>query len=124
MGSKGGPSIAKPSVNIGQKTAETTKVKTADPVRRKEPEFIDAPMYKVMLVGDEAYDQGHVVQRICAVMEDIDENRASSIFRDAMGPEGKAMCGKYPLEHAELYKEQLLRSEPIIYSDLEEENKP
>merc|ERR1740129_33990 len=71
--SKGGPSIAKPSVNIGQKTAvttkvgqktktvQTTKVKTADPVKRKEPEFIDAPMYKVMLVGDEGYDQGHVV---------------------------------------------------------------
>ena len=81
-------------------------------------------MYKVMLVGDESYDQGHVVTRICTVMDDIDENRAAGIFRASMGPEGKAMCGKYPLEHAELYKEQLLRSDPIIFSDLEEENKP
>ena len=77
-----------------------------------------------MLLGDESYDQGHVVTRICTVMEDIDENRASTIFTAAMGNAGKAMCGKYPLEHAELYKEQLLRSEPMILSDLEEENKP
>jgi hypothetical protein len=33
------------------------------------------------------------------------------------------MAGKYPLEIAELYKEQLIRSDPMIFSDLEEENK-
>jgi hypothetical protein len=36
---------------------------------------------------------------------------------------GKAMCGKYPLEHAEMYVEQLLRSDPIIFAELEEEDK-
>jgi hypothetical protein len=33
------------------------------------------------------------------------------------------MCGKYPFEMAELYKEQLIRSDPMIFSDIEEENK-
>jgi hypothetical protein len=27
------------------------------------------------------------------------------------------------LEHAEMYKEQLVRSDPLIYSDVEDENK-
>ena len=78
-------------------------------------------MYKVMLIGDEEYEQAHLITRITEVMEDIDENRASIVFQQAQ-QSGKSMCGKYPLEHAELYVEQLLRSDPMIYSELEEEN--
>jgi len=74
-----------------------------------------------MLIGDEEYEQAHLITRICEVMEDIDENRASTVFQQAQ-QSGKSMCGKYPLEHAELYVEQLLRSDPMIYSELEEEN--
>lgn len=54
-------------------------------------------------------------------MEDLDEDAAATVFQQAM-QEGKAMCGKYPFEVAELYKEQLLRSDPLIFCDLEEEN--
>ena len=43
-------------------------------------------------------------------MEDLDEDAASTVFQQAMAA-GKAMCGKYPFEVAELYKEQLLRSD-------------
>jgi hypothetical protein len=46
----------------------------------------------------------------------------ATIFQQAQ-QEGKAMCGKYPMEHAEMYKEQLIRSDPMIFSDIEEENK-
>lgn len=35
---------------------------------------------------------------------------------------GKAMCGKFPFERAELFKEQLIRSDPIIFAEMEEEN--
>jgi ATP-dependent Clp protease adapter protein ClpS len=55
-------------------------------------------------------------------MEDLDEDAASKIYQQAQ-QHGKAMCGKYPLEHAEMYKEQLIRSDPMIFSDLEDENK-
>lgn len=134
VGPSGGSSLAKPSVEIGQKTAVGTKVtqksKTSsarrvqvdEPTKRREPNIEDAPMYKVMLIGDEEYDQGHIIQRICEVMEDVDENQASTVFKAAQ-QSGKSMCGKYPMEHAELYVEQLLRSDPIIYSEMEEENK-
>ena len=50
-----------------------------------------------------------------------DEDQAATVFQQA-NQEGKAMAGKYPMEIAELYKEQLIRSDPMIFSDLEEEN--
>ena len=131
-GETGGAALAKPAVKIGQKTALVTqqksavvqkqKAKTSEPISRRDEEFQDAPMYKVMLVGDGDYDQAHVVERMCAIFEDMDENKAASVFKQAQQG-GKAMCGKYPYEYAELYKEQLLRSDPMIYSDVEEENK-
>lgn len=58
---------------------------------------------------------------LAAVVEDLDEDAAATVFQQAM-QEGKAMCGKYPFERAELFKEQLLRSDPMIFCDLEEEN--
>ena len=80
-------------------------------------------MYRLMLLGDEEYEQAHVVERLCAILDDVDEGAAASILKQAQIA-GKAMCGKYPFEHAEMYKEQLARSDPLIYSDLEEEDKP
>jgi ATP-dependent Clp protease adapter protein ClpS len=128
---EGGAAIAKPSVKIGQKTAVVTetvkkvevrkKNQPGEPVTRREEEFMDAPLYKLMLLGDDAYDMSHVIERLCAVMEDLDEDAALTIYQAAQSA-GKAMCGKYPQEHAEVYKEQLLRSDPTIYADLEDEN--
>jgi len=103
------------------KQIQKEKVKTGDPVSKRKEEFQDAPMYKVMLLGDDSYDAEHVVLRMTAVMEDLDEDSASTVFQQAM-QEGKAMCGKYPYERAELFKEQLLRSDPMIFVEMEEEN--
>ena len=83
---------------------------------------MEAPLYKVMLIGDDAYNSGHVIDRMCAIMEDMDEDEASTFFQQAQA-RGKAMCGKYPMEHAETYKEQMLRSIPMIFCDIEDENK-
>jgi len=126
---EGGAAIAKPK--IGQKTAVEVqtkqkvqikrKIKPAEPVQRREEEFQDAPMYKLMLIGDDAYDPTHVVERMCAVIDDMDEDQAAEVFKQAE-MNGKAMCGKFPYERAELFKEQLQRSDPMIFSEMEEEN--
>jgi len=123
--------MAQPEVEIKTKTKQATKekqkvlkkekVSTGEPVSRKEEEFQDAPMYKLMLLEDDSYDAEHVVERMCAIIEDLDEGAAATVFQQAM-QEGKAMCGKYPFERAELFKEQLLRSNPMIFADMEEEN--
>lgn len=128
--SGGGAAIAKPAVKQAQKTEtkakektrSTSKAKTHDPISRRDEEFEDAPMYKLMLIADESYDPVHVVERMCAIVEDMDEDQASTVFQQA-SQSGKAMCGKYPFERAELFKEQLLRSDPMIFSDIVEENK-
>jgi ATP-dependent Clp protease adapter protein ClpS len=122
--------LAQPDIKIGtkvetkqkQKVETKRKVQTGDPIAKRKEKFEDAPLYKVMLIGDDAYDSGHVIDRMCAIMEDMDEDQASTVFEQAQMA-GKAMCGKYPLEHAEMYKEQLLRSDPMIFADLEDENK-
>jgi len=127
---EGGAAIAKPKVGVDtkqvikQKSKSVSKrsAKSSDPVSRREEDFQDAPMFKVMLIGDESYEQAHVMQRICEIMEDMDENQAATVYKQAKQA-GKAMCGKYPLEIAEMYAEQLVRSDPMIYADVEDENK-
>jgi ATP-dependent Clp protease adapter protein ClpS len=104
-----------------QVTVQKQKVSSADPISKREQEFQDAPMYKLMLLADGAYETEHVITRMCTVMDDFDEDRAKTVLEQAQ-MSGKAMCGKYPFERAELFKEQLLRSDPMIFADLEEEN--
>ena len=126
--SGGGAAIAKPAIKTSQKVEtkqkekvkQRQKAKTHDPISRRDEEFEEAPMFKLMLLGDDSYDAAHVVERMCAVVEDMDEDQAATVFQQA-NQEGKAMAGKYPMEIAELYKEQLIRSDPMIFSDLEEE---
>lgn len=105
-----------------QKQKQKQKAKTEDPISKRKEEFEDAPMFKLMLLSDDSYDTEHVITRLCAVMDDIDEDQAKTILEQAQAS-GKAMCGKYPFEIAELYKEQLIRSDPMIFADLEDENK-
>ena len=127
---EGGAAIAKPKVGVKVETVTKQKVKsrqkqqsrTSDPISRRDEKFEDAPLFKVMLIGDEDYEQAHVIERMTEILDDMDENQAASVFKTAQQG-GKAMCGKYPLEHAEMYKEQLIRSDPMIFSDVEEENK-
>jgi ATP-dependent Clp protease adapter protein ClpS len=128
--SGGGAALAKPAIKTVQKTEviakekvkSTTKAFTHDPISRRDEEFEEAPMFKLMLLGDDSYDVSHVIERMCAIVEDMDEDQAATVFKAAKST-GKAMCGKYPFERAELFKEQLIRSTPMIFSDLEEENK-
>ncbi|EEC50502.1 predicted protein [Phaeodactylum tricornutum CCAP 1055/1] len=123
--------MAQPETQIKTKTKQVTKekqeviqkskVSTGDPVQKRDEDFQDAPMYKLMLLADDGYDGEHVITRMCAILEDMDEDAAATVFKQAQ-QSGKAMCGKYPFERAELFKEQLVRSTPMIFSDLEEEN--
>eukprot|EP00531_Pseudo-nitzschia_arenysensis_P016111 CAMPEP_0116127996 /NCGR_PEP_ID=MMETSP0329-20121206/7128_1 /TAXON_ID=697910 /ORGANISM="Pseudo-nitzschia arenysensis, Strain B593" /LENGTH=168 /DNA_ID=CAMNT_0003622113 /DNA_START=140 /DNA_END=646 /DNA_ORIENTATION=- len=128
--SGGGAAIAKPQIKTSQKveTVQKEKVKqrqdakTHDPISRRDEEFEEAPMFKLMLLGDESYDPVHVAERLCAILDDMDEDQASTVIQQA-SQSGEAMCGKYPFEKAELFKEQLIRSDPMIFSDIKEENK-
>ncbi|MGK3740948.1 MAG: ATP-dependent Clp protease adapter protein ClpS [Bacillariaceae sp.] len=128
--SEGGAAIAKPQVKTNQKVETVQKSKQEqkqkaeihDPISRRDEEFMEAPMFKLMLLGDESYDAVHVMERMCAIVDDMDEDQATTVIQQAKSS-GEAMCGKYPFEKAELYKEQLIRSDPMIFSEIKEENK-
>ncbi|CAM9970135.1 unnamed protein product, partial [Hapterophycus canaliculatus] len=80
----------------------------------------DAPMFNVLVIGDEEYNREHVVLSIQDIVPDTDNTRAAEIFEEAQEG-GKGLCGTYPEEEAELYVEQFTRCEPIIYADMEKE---
>jgi len=98
------------------------KAKAAQPKTRSEVETEDAPRYKVLLIGDEEYAEEHVVDRMVDIVDDLDKKQSIEIFYAAQKA-GKGLVGVYPLEISEFYVEQLLRSEPIIFSELEKEGK-
>ena len=103
-----------------QKQAQKQESKTAGPVSKRKEEFEDAPMYKLMLLDDDSADVEHVIKSLCKICDGMDEDQAATVFKQAQAG-GKAMCGIYPFERAELFKEQLQRSNPMILADLEKD---
>ena len=124
----GSAAIAKPKIKVDQATKvvqkskqkQKQKAEVFDPISRRDEDFEDAPMYKLMLVGDDSYDASHVIERLCAILDDMDEDQAKTVMQQASSG-GQAMCGKYPFERAELFKEQLIRSTPMIFADMVED---
>ncbi|KAL9184451.1 hypothetical protein ACHAXT_002537 [Thalassiosira profunda] len=103
-----------------QESKQKKKFKPSEPDQLNENDFEDAPMYRLYLIGDEGYDQEHVVTRIHEIVEDCSEDDAATLFKAAYQG-GEAFMGKYPMEIAETYAEQLTRSDPIIYADVRDD---
>ena len=124
-GKGGGTAFATKTV-----TVTTTKQTTEQDVKQKKKykpsdpdqlnDFEDAPMFRLYLIGDEGYDQEHVVTRVHEIVEDCSEDDAATLFKSAYQT-GEAFMGKYPREIAETYAEQLTRSDPIIYADVRDD---
>jgi len=100
-----------------QKSKQKKKFKPSDPDLKSDEDFEDAPMFRLYLIGDEADEQAHVVTRLSDVVEDCSVDDAATLFKSA-SQTGEAFMGKYPKEIAEMYAEQLTRSDPIIYADV------
>ncbi|CAM9263950.1 unnamed protein product [Ectocarpus sp. 6 AP-2014] len=108
-------SVAAPKSESAQETKKKQVTKT-----KRATETEDAPMFQVLVIGDEEYNREHVVMSIQDIVPDTDNTRAAEIFEEAQEG-GKGFCGTYPEEEAELYVEQFTRCEPIIYADMEKE---
>lgn len=44
---------------------------------------MDTPMWKVILLGDEEYSEGHVVETLTRVIDDMEVVKAEKCFREA-----------------------------------------
>lgn len=72
----------------------------------------EVPMFKVVLLGDTEYEEGHVttqLQKICQV----DKGKASKCFQEAQ-QSGSSVVVVVPEEHAEFYAQQLKRAEIFV----------
>jgi len=82
---------APPETKIKQKTApaqvkEKAKEKTvelAEPMTRTVTEAAEVPMWKVVLLGDEEYDEAYTIQTIQQVCVDITKQKAEQAFNEA-----------------------------------------
>eukprot|EP00640_Fibrocapsa_japonica_P004527 CAMPEP_0113943810 /NCGR_PEP_ID=MMETSP1339-20121228/28119_1 /TAXON_ID=94617 /ORGANISM="Fibrocapsa japonica" /LENGTH=130 /DNA_ID=CAMNT_0000948773 /DNA_START=214 /DNA_END=606 /DNA_ORIENTATION=+ /assembly_acc=CAM_ASM_000762 len=108
-------SIAKPSLQ----TKQTVKVEKV--VKDKTSSYM-APNYNVILLGDEEYSKGHVVQCLMDIIEGMDKKRADNAYEACMTSRA-ALVAVAPKEVAEHYAKELARCDPIVYADIEPENK-
>lgn len=76
----------------------------------------------VFLIGDEKYKQTHVTTRLTQIIPEVNDKIAIDIF-EAAQKTGEGLCGKFDAEVAELYAEQLTRSDPIIFAEARPEKK-
>ena len=78
-------------------------------------------MWKVILLGDEEYEEDPVCEVLKAVIPEIDNLRqAAEKYQEAQAT-GKALLLVVPKEQAEHYVEQLVRADPMVYGSIEEE---
>mmetsp|Transcript_3935 Transcript_3935/g.10095 ORF Transcript_3935/g.10095 Transcript_3935/m.10095 type:complete len:150 (+) Transcript_3935:23-472(+) len=95
------------------------KVDAAKPKRKTVEELEELPMFKVFLLGDDTYEQEHICKSLMDTVEDMDIKRAEEIHQTAQEA-GQALVTILAQEPAEFVVEQLLRKEPMIFSELEE----
>jgi len=125
------PQIAKPKTQTKQtfKTAGggggggggAPGAQIAKPKRKAHVE--DVPMWKVILLSDEEYEQDPVCSVLVSVIPGIENDRqAGERYQEAMST-GRSLLVVQPKEQAEFYVEQLARCDPemIVFSQIEEE---
>ena len=95
------------------------KVQNAKPAMKKES--APTPMWKVIMLGDEEYEVDPVCDVLKTVIPDIENFQQAKEKYDECESTGKAMLLVVPKEHAEAYVEQLIRAEPMVYAEIEEE---
>jgi ATP-dependent Clp protease adaptor protein ClpS len=87
----------------------------ARPKRKTQADEI--PMYKVILLSDDEYEEGHVVTQLQKICQ-LSKNEASRVFIEAQSTGSSVVC-VVPEEHAEFYAQQLKRAD--IYVTIEKD---
>jgi len=96
----------------------------AKPIRKAHTE--DVPLYKVLLLGDDEYEEDPVCEVLNQVIPEITNLRQAQERYDEAQKTGKSLLLIVNKELGEAYVEQLARADPemIVYADLESESGP
>uniref|UniRef100_A0A7S0Y2B2 Adaptor protein ClpS core domain-containing protein n=2 Tax=Hemiselmis andersenii TaxID=464988 RepID=A0A7S0Y2B2_HEMAN len=120
------PQIAKPKVEVGNPMKQPStapgapKTSTPKPKLAKKTQDDEAPMYKVILLGDPEYEQSHVVTQITKVIPSVKKEEATRCYVEAQMM-GTSVIITVTEEHAEHYVQQLKRQQ--IYAKMEKESR-
>ena len=110
---------AKPTPGGGSPQKQQTKTVQVAPPERK-TEDAEVPMWKVVLLGDEEYDEAYVVQTIKQVVVQVTREKCESCFQEAQ-QHGASEIVVVPQEHAEHFVQQFHRCDPVVYTTCEPE---
>jgi len=116
------PKVVNPWTNEAPRSSPAKKKKQSKRREReeesppyKEREKMDAPMCRLMLLGDEEYEKTHVVQACTKVCKGLSTVDAEKCFDEAQKHE-KAELVVTSQELGEAYVLALCRMDPIVYA--------
>lgn len=110
--------ITKPSVGQPAKPAQQQKAQTAQPKLQQQDAHI--PMWKVLLLGDEEYEEDPVVGVIVEILPELGADQARQKFHQAQST-GDSVLTVVNQEHAEAFVSQFHRSLPMVFADAQPE---
>ena len=123
VGAMPAPKIGRPKTSVKKSTpifnepsptpeTESDAGLTRPKMKRKtDTEFV--PMWKVILIGDEEYEERYVVQVLVKNIPKLDKNEARRIYHEAQ-TQGEALIIVVAQEHAEFFATMLKRSELYV----------
>eukprot|EP00173_Palmaria_palmata_P001811 Plantae.Rhodophyta-Palmaria_palmata.ctg20596.p1 GENE.Plantae.Rhodophyta-Palmaria_palmata.ctg20596~~Plantae.Rhodophyta-Palmaria_palmata.ctg20596.p1 ORF type:complete len:181 (+),score=31.29 Plantae.Rhodophyta-Palmaria_palmata.ctg20596:204-746(+) len=119
--------IGRPKTSIQKSVGNVTNAPEREPEAgkgsakarpKRKTQSDEVPMFKVILLGDAEYEEGHVttqLQKICQV----DKGKAAKVFAEAQASGSSVVC-VVPEEHAEFYAQQLKRAEIFVTIEKDE----
>uniref|UniRef100_A0A7S2DD30 Adaptor protein ClpS core domain-containing protein n=1 Tax=Octactis speculum TaxID=3111310 RepID=A0A7S2DD30_9STRA len=114
---------APPEVKTGPPKQETKKraLKNRQAQTTSKEQNSEIPMFNVVLIGDEEYDKGFVVQSLSQVMPFVENDKAEQCYLEAQ-EKGTSIVAVVHEESAEFYVQQLQRCDQMIFATYEPEN--
>mmetsp|Transcript_874 Transcript_874/g.2473 ORF Transcript_874/g.2473 Transcript_874/m.2473 type:complete len:169 (-) Transcript_874:89-595(-) len=110
--------VTKPKTGGPSKPAQQQKVHVAKPKRATESAYV--PMWKVLLLGDEDYEEDPVVGVIREVLPDIPMDEIREKYHQAQAT-GDSLLTVVNQEHAEAFVSQFHRATPMVFADAQPE---
>lgn len=86
---------------------------------RRKTQADEVPMFKVILLGDESYEETHVVTQLQKTCQ-LEKGDASRVYMEAQST-GSAIICVVCEEHAEFYAQQLRRQEIFVVVEKDDE---
>lgn len=121
------PAIGRPKTQIKKELGRVTQQQAPEPQAdkgsakarpRRKTQADEIPMYKVILLSHDEYDEAHVVTQLQKTCQ-LDKQHSKRVFHEAQSTGSSIACVVCE-EHAEFYAQQLRRQEIFVEVEKDE----